>query len=112
MGIETAAAILAELGNPIRLEVIRLLVQAGKGGVPVGRIQAELGIPASTLSHHLSHLTAVGLIRQQRERTTLWCVMDYTLLNGVIAFLMKECCVGLPQEENSQIDITVAELSA
>ena len=111
MEIEAVATILAELGNPVRLRVIRLLVQAGKGGVPVGRIQAELGIPASTLSHHLSRLKAVDLIRQQRERTTLWCVMDYERLEAVMAFLTKECCFGLPPE-NSQIDITVAELSA
>jgi len=102
MEIEKVATILAELGNPVRLKVVRLLVQVGKGGVPVGRIQAELGIPASTLSHHLSHLKAVGLIWQQRERTTLWCVMDYELLNSVIAFLKEECCIGLPQQEHSQ----------
>ena len=98
MEIETAADILAELGNPIRLKVVRLLVKAGRDGVPVGRIQAELAIPASTLSHHLNHLKAVGLIRQEREQTTLLCVMHYELLESVIAFLTNECCFGISAE--------------
>jgi DNA-binding transcriptional ArsR family regulator len=98
MEIENVADILAELGNPIRLKVVRLLVKAGRDGVPVGRIQAELAIPASTLSHHLNHLKAVGLIKQRREHTTLWCVMHYELLEGAMAFLTNECCFGLSTE--------------
>jgi DNA-binding transcriptional ArsR family regulator len=98
MEIENVADILAELGNPIRLKVVRLLVKAGRDGVPVGRIQAELAIPASTLSHHLNHLKAVGLIKQRREHTTLWCVMHYELLEGAMAFLTNECCFGLSNE--------------
>jgi DNA-binding transcriptional ArsR family regulator len=98
MEIETAADILAELGNPIRLKVVRLLVKAGRDGVPVGRIQTELAIPSSTLSHHLNHLKSVGLIKQRREHTTLWCVMHYELLEGAIAFLTNECCFGLSTE--------------
>jgi len=98
MEIENVADILAELGNPIRLKVVRLLVKAGRDGVPVGRIQAELAIPASTLSHHLNHLKAVGLIKQRREHTTLWCVMHYELLEGAMAFLTNECCFCLSTE--------------
>jgi DNA-binding transcriptional ArsR family regulator len=98
MEIENVADILAELGNPIRLKVVRLLVKAGRDGVPVGRIQAELAIPASTLSHHLNHLKAVGLIKQRREHTTLWCVMHYEILEGAMAFLTNECCFGLSSQ--------------
>ena len=98
MELEAAAGILAEMGNPVRLQVIRLLVRAGTDGVPVGRIQEEVGIPASTLSHHLSHLKSVGLIHQRRERTMLWCVMNYPQLEAVTDFLTNECCRGLPPE--------------
>ncbi|MBT7755504.1 MAG: helix-turn-helix transcriptional regulator [Candidatus Magasanikbacteria bacterium] len=108
MEIENVADILAELGNPIRLKVVRLLVKAGRDGVPVGRIQAELAIPASTLSHHLNHLKSVGLIQQRREHTTLWCVMHYELLEGAMAFLTNECCFGLLAEtaktETTQVE--------
>ncbi|MBC8258909.1 MAG: helix-turn-helix transcriptional regulator [SAR324 cluster bacterium] len=106
MEIETAAKILAELGNPVRLKVVRLLVQAGRDGVSVGRIQDTLKIPASTLSHHLKHLKSVGLIIQRREQTTLWCVMDYNLLEGVMGFLTDECCFGLPSENTKKNLIT------
>ena len=54
MNLNQAARCLEKLGNPIRLEVFRLLVKAGGEGLPVGEIQDHLGIPASTLSHHLS----------------------------------------------------------
>ncbi len=104
MGLEEAAGVLAQLGNPVRLQVVRTLVQAGHGGIPVGRIQEALGIPASTLSHHLNHLKNSGLIRQQRERTTLWCIMNYDLLNEVMAYLMKECCAGFALQAESMKD--------
>lgn len=91
----SAAALLAQLGNPTRLEVVRLLVRAGHAGAAVGEIQRVLGIPASTLSHHLGHLRRVGLVAQEREGTVLRCRADYERLEGLIAFLTDQCCSGL-----------------
>ena len=68
MKLEDAAETLAQLGNPTRLEVVRYLVKAGPSGVPVGSIQRQLKIPASTLTHHLKHLKGVGLLMQKREK--------------------------------------------
>ena len=45
-------------------------------GLPVGEIQEHLGIPASTLSHHLSHLVNAGLVHQAREGRVLRCTPD------------------------------------
>ncbi|MCK7580341.1 MAG: helix-turn-helix domain-containing protein [Chromatiales bacterium] len=36
--------------------MFRYLVKAGPGGASVGEIQQALGIPLSTLSHHLSRM--------------------------------------------------------
>ena len=92
MNLETAADLLAKMGNPTRLEIVRLLVRAGDRGLPVGKIQRQLGIPASTLTHHLGHLKSAGIIRQRRERTTLLCTMEYPVLNALVDYLTEHCC--------------------
>ena len=95
MDIDTAAKRLAELGHPSRLSVMRLLVQAGPDGLPVKDVQARVGIPQSTLSHHLAHLLAAGLISQTREGRVLRCRVEYLALQAVLTFLMQDCCAGL-----------------
>lgn len=90
-----AAASLAELGNVHRLAIFRLLVKAGHAGAPVGTIQKALGIPASTLSHHLARMAQVGLIRQERIGRTIMCLPSYTHLSDLIHFLQEECCLGV-----------------
>ena len=92
MEVNQAARCLEKLGNPLRLEVFRLLVRAGQDGLPVGEIQAHLGVPASTLSHHIAHLVNAGLVAQEREGRQLICRPDFQLMDGLIAFLTSECC--------------------
>ncbi len=92
MGIEEAAAQLEALGNPTRLKVYRALVRAGDAGMPVGRLQARLSIAASTLSHHLHKLILVGLVTQERQATTLLCRANYPVMQGLLGFLVAECC--------------------
>lgn len=91
---EEVAASLAELGNSHRLAVFRYLVKAGHDGASVGDIQKALGIPASTLSHHLARMARVGLIRQEKHSRTIMCIPDYEHLESLIAFLKEECCTG------------------
>ncbi len=89
---EQAAKCLGELGNLTRLAIFRYLVKVGPNGAPVGAIQAELDIPASTLSHHLGRLVRVGLVRQDRESRTLFCKPQFGVLDEMIEFLKSECC--------------------
>lgn len=98
---DTAATLFGQLGNSTRLNIVRLLVRAGQEGLPVGEIQSHLVIPGSTLSHHLTHLRYVGLIWQEREGTVLRCYVDYKKLEGLAAYLMEECCSGIPTLEDS-----------
>ncbi|MCK0716181.1 ArsR/SmtB family transcription factor [Chromohalobacter sarecensis] len=95
MDHERVAASLAELGNSHRLSVFRFLVKAGYGGASVGEIQKALGIPASTLSHHLARMAKVGLIRQEKHSRTIVCIPEYQHLENVIDFLREECCEGI-----------------
>ncbi len=93
MKLETAALMLNEIGNPTRLKIVRLLVRAGDQGLPVGALQKKLRIPGSTLTHHITHLKNAGVIRQQRQKATLFCKMEYKRLNRLVAYLTEECCV-------------------
>jgi ArsR family transcriptional regulator, arsenate/arsenite/antimonite-responsive transcriptional repressor len=93
MDIETTAKQLEALGNATRLSLYRALVRAGHAGLPVGRLQEKLAIPASTLSHHLQRLIATDLVTQERQATTLICRANYETMNGLIGFLSEECCV-------------------
>jgi DNA-binding transcriptional ArsR family regulator len=99
MKIDDAAARLEALGNPTRLKIYRTLVRAGFAGMPVGRLQERLKIPASTLSHHIKALLAVGLISQVREGTTLVCHAEYDTMRGLVEFLVAECCADETEAE-------------
>ena len=92
MKIDDAAARLEALGNPTRLKIYRALVRAGKAGLPVGGLQDKLKIAPSTLSHHIKALVVVGLITQIREATTLVCHANYDVMQGLVDFLVAECC--------------------
>lgn len=97
MDIESAADCLAELGNPSRLATYRLLVRAGPAGLMVKDIQAHLGVPKSTLSHHIAHLVFAGLISQTREGRTMRCRVEYQAMRSLLDFLVEDCCAGLEQ---------------
>jgi len=71
-----------------------MLVRAGPDGLAVNAVQRELGIPGSTLSHHLARLISVGLMAQERHGVTLICRADYAVMDGLIGFLTEECCAG------------------
>lgn len=106
---DAAAASLAELGNTHRLGVFRFLVRAGHKGASVGEIQKSLGIPASTLSHHLSRMAHVGLIRQERVGRTIMCSPVYAHLESLIAYLHEECCLGFEPEASSRDGVATPE---
>ena len=93
MTIEEAAGQLEALGNPTRLKLYRALVRAGREGLPVHQVQERLGIPASTLSHHLQRLIRNGLVSQERQATTLICRAVYPAMDALLGFLSDECCV-------------------
>lgn len=92
MKIDEAASRLEALGNPTRLRIYRALVKAGDPGLAVGKLQSRLAVPASTLSHHLKTLLITGLIAQERNATTLICRANYSVMRGLVGFLVDECC--------------------
>ena len=86
------ADMLAAMGTEPRLRIIRLLLSAHPDGMVVGEIQAELGIPPSTLSHHLEKLKNEDLVKVQRESTFLRYNANAEALQELLTFLYAECC--------------------
>jgi DNA-binding transcriptional ArsR family regulator len=101
MKLDTAAKILAKIGNPTRLKIVRLLVRTGDEGLPVGVIQQKLKIPGSTLTHHISHLKSAGVIRQERQQATLICKIEYDVINNLVDYLTEECCADAITRDNA-----------
>ena len=101
MQLEDAANILAKIGNPTRLRIVRLLVRAGDDGLPVGMIQKKLGIPGSTLTHHINHLKSAGVIRQERHQATLVCKMEFDVLRDLVDYLTEECCADVDANDDA-----------
>ena len=89
-----ALAALAALAHESRLDVFRLLVQAGADGLPAGRIAEQLGLPSATLSFHLNHLKQADLVTCRRESRSLIYAAQYAAMNGLLAYLTENCCQG------------------
>ena|SRR5690349_6539436 len=94
MKSDTAIAALGSLAQEHRLDIFRLLVQAGGEGMAAGAIADAIGVPNSSLSFHLAHLHRAGLIAQRRESRSLIYSADYQAMNRLIGFLTENCCAG------------------
>ena len=86
------ADMMAALGTETRLKIVRLLLSAHPDGLVVGEIGSALGIPASTLSHHLDKLKNEQLVKVRRESTFLRYSANTETLQEILAFLFAECC--------------------
>src|SRR5512144_652375 len=87
------ADMMAAMGAEPRLRIMRLLLSAHPDGLVVGEIQDELGIPGSTLSHHLEKLKNEDLVTVNREGTYLRYAASSASLQELISFLYAECCM-------------------
>src|SRR5689334_4391178 len=92
--LELHADRLAALGSPVRLAILRHIVQGDPEGTPVGSLQARLDIPWSTLSHHLERLTSAGLLKQRPEGKFIFYRADYAALRALTEYLWEDCCKG------------------
>jgi len=95
------ALMLAALGNEHRLRIYRILVRAGHGGLNVGDIHKKLGIPLSTLSHHIATMRNAGLIEQSRNGRETITSANYKTMDELLNYLTEECCVDEVTKEIS-----------
>jgi len=82
------------LAKPHRLAVFRMLVRVGPAGMAAGEIAEAIGVPASTLSHHLSILERGGLLTSRRVERRILYAVDVAGTRRLIGFLSDECCNG------------------
>jgi len=90
-----AVDVLSALAQTHRLELFRLLVQAGASGVSAGDIADRLKISPSSLSFHLAKLANAGLINDERQGTSIIYRADFGTMTGLLAFLTTDCCRGV-----------------
>jgi len=83
---------LAALGHPVRLTILRFVVQAGECGSAAGEIQNHVDLPASTLSHHLKRLVEAKMLISRQEGTFHYYAADYRALRGLTNYLWQDCC--------------------
>jgi DNA-binding transcriptional ArsR family regulator len=83
---------LSALSQETRLDIFRLLIQAGPEGCAAGVIAERLGVPPNTLSFHLAQLNHAGLIVQRRESRSIIYSADYGRMNSLMGFLTENCC--------------------
>ena len=86
------ADMFSAMGAGPRLRIMRVLLSAHPEGMVVGELGDELGIPASTLSHHLDKLKNEDLVKVKREGTYLWYSANTNALQELLGFLYAECC--------------------
>ena len=93
-----AVSALAALAQDNRLDVYRLLVQAGPEGLPAGSVASALGLAPNTLTFHFDRLRQAGLVTVRREGRSMIYAARYDTMNGLIAYLTENCCGGRPEE--------------
>jgi ArsR family transcriptional regulator len=91
-----AVAALAALAQDSRLDVYRLLVQAGPDGMPAGGVADALKLAPNTLTFHFDRLRLAGLVTVRRDGRSMIYAARYEAMNGLIAYLTENCCRGGP----------------
>jgi DNA-binding transcriptional ArsR family regulator len=93
-----AVAALAALAQDSRLDVFRLLVEAGPQGLPAGSVAGALKLAPNTLTFHFDRLRDAGLVTVRREGRSMIYAARYDTMKGLIAYLTDNCCQGHPEE--------------
>jgi ArsR family transcriptional regulator len=86
---------LAALGHEARLGLFRLLVRAGPEGLNIGAIGRAIGVPASTLAHHLGALVAAGLVTQEKRGRETINRAAFAEMRALLDHVESECCLGV-----------------
>ncbi|HEY2445204.1 MAG TPA: metalloregulator ArsR/SmtB family transcription factor [Rhizomicrobium sp.] len=94
MEFTTAVKRLSAIAQEARLEVFRLLVKAGPGGMAAGEIARALRVPPNTLSAQLLVLANAGLTRARRDGRSIIYAIRFEAMRELLIFLTEDCCGG------------------
>lgn len=87
-------AALAALAQDNRLDVFRLLVQAGPEGLNAGAVATALDLPPNTLTFHFDRLRMAGLVTARRDGRSVIYAAQFDKMNALLGFLTENCCGG------------------
>ncbi|MBB4392947.1 helix-turn-helix transcriptional regulator [Bradyrhizobium sp. ERR14] len=90
-----AVAALAALAQDNRLDVFRLLVQAGPEGLSAGAVAEALDLAPNTLTFHFDRLRMAGLATVRREGRSMIYAARFETMNSLVGFLTENCCGGV-----------------
>lgn len=93
---DRAVWVLSALAQDNRLDVFRLLVQAGPQGMPAGRVAEAVGLAPNTLTFHFDRLRDAGLVTVRRDGRSMIYAAQYKTMNDLLAYLTENCCQGEP----------------
>jgi len=94
MNAAQAVTALTALAHEYRLDIYRMLVEAGPAGLNAGTIAARLKMAPSSLSFHLQHLNRAGLVTQERNSRQLIYATDFAVMDELVGYLTENCCAG------------------
>ena len=89
-----AVAALAALAQESRLDVYRLLVEAGPDGLPAGQVAAAVKLAPNTLTFHFDRLREAGLVSVRRNGRSMIYAARYDTMNDLLGYLTENCCKG------------------
>lgn len=90
--LERHAEQLGALGHPVRLAILRFVVQGGDAGIPAGEIQEHVALPASTLSHHLKRLVDADILAVRLDGTFHFYRASFPALRALTDYVWEDCC--------------------
>jgi ArsR family transcriptional regulator len=91
---QDALAALAALAQDNRLDVFRLLVQAGPEGIAAGAVAVALDLAPNTLTFHFDRLRLADLVTVRREGRSMIYAARFETMNDLLGFLTENCCGG------------------
>jgi ArsR family transcriptional regulator, arsenate/arsenite/antimonite-responsive transcriptional repressor len=89
-----ALAALAALAQDNRLDVFRLLVEAGPDGMSAGSVSGALKLAPNTLTFHFDRLREAGLVSVRRDGRSMIYAARYDTMNALLGYLTENCCQG------------------
>lgn len=92
METNNAAAKLAALAQPTRLDVFRALVVAGPAGLSAGALAEQLAATPSVLSFHLKELRFAELVDSETQGRFVIYRARFDTMNALLGFLTENCC--------------------
>jgi ArsR family transcriptional regulator, arsenate/arsenite/antimonite-responsive transcriptional repressor len=98
MEATNAVAALGALAQENRLEIFRLLVQAGPEGMAAGQVADKLSLAPNTLSFHFDRLRFAGLVTVRRDGRSMIYAARYEAMNDLVSFLTENCCQGAAEK--------------